>query len=56
MRICSCSLKEEPYGFCSEKNFYKTAANAECMGLGLVAGKTINMPGESMFLFTNFGY
>lgn len=27
--ICSCSLKEEPYGFYSEKNFYKTAADAE---------------------------
>lgn len=30
--------------------------DAETVGLGLVAGETINMPGESMFLFTNFEY
>lgn len=27
--ISSCSLKEEPYGFYSENNFYKTAEDAE---------------------------
>ena len=27
--VCSCDLNEEPYGFYSEDNFYKTAADAE---------------------------
>lgn len=29
MIMTACSLKEEPYGFYSEDNFYKTAADAE---------------------------
>ena len=29
MIVTACSLKEEPYGFYSEDNFYKTAADAE---------------------------
>lgn len=28
LALCSCSLKETPYGFYSEDNFYKTAADA----------------------------
>lgn len=27
--LCSCSLEEEPYGFMSKNNFYKTEADAE---------------------------
>ena len=29
MIMTACSLKEEPYGFYSEDNFYKTAGDAE---------------------------
>lgn len=29
LAFCSCSLEEQPYGFYSESNFYKSAADAE---------------------------
>lgn len=29
LALCSCSLEEKPYGFYSESNFYKTAADAD---------------------------